>query len=94
MLGDHLLKRKKEYENLKKQEIWDIFIKTMCSQYDMIYGGFKDLPRRTSSDKVLFNKALNIAKYQNMIKRGIASIVYNCFFKKSATCKGTGINLM
>ena len=66
----------------------------MCSQYDMIYGGFKDLPRRTSSDKVLFKKALNIPKYQNMIKRGILSIVYNCFFKKFATCKGTGINLM
>ena len=27
-----------------------------CSQHDMDYGDFKDLPRRTDSDKVLHNK--------------------------------------
>ena len=32
-----------------------------CFQHDMAYGDFKDLKRRTASDKVLRNKGLNIA---------------------------------
>ena len=28
----------------------------------MAHGYFKDLPRRTAADKVLYDKALNIAK--------------------------------
>ena len=31
-------------------------------QHDMAYGDFEDLPRRTVSDKVLRDKAFNIAK--------------------------------
>ena len=34
-----------------------------CFQHDMAYGGFKDLVERTASDKVLKDKAFNIAKY-------------------------------
>ena len=33
-----------------------------CFKHDMVYGDFKDLPRTTASDKVLSNKAFNIAK--------------------------------
>ena len=33
-----------------------------CFQRDMAYGDFKDLPRRAASDKVLRDKAFNIAK--------------------------------
>ena len=33
-----------------------------CFQHDMAYGGFKDLPRRTNSDKKLRDKAFNVAK--------------------------------
>ena len=33
-----------------------------CFQHDMAYGGFKDLVERTASDKVLKDKAFNIAK--------------------------------
>ena len=33
-----------------------------CFQHDMPYGDFKDLARRTASDKVLRKKAFNIAK--------------------------------
>ena len=32
----------------------------------MVYANFKDLARRTASDKVLRNKAFNIAKLVNM----------------------------
>ena len=33
-----------------------------CFQHDMAYGDFKDLARRTASDKVLRDKAFNIVK--------------------------------
>ena len=33
-----------------------------CFQHDVAYGDFKYLPRRTASDKVLPDKAFNIAK--------------------------------
>ena len=32
-----------------------------CFQHDMAYGDFKDLQRRTASDKVLRDKAFNIS---------------------------------
>ena len=32
-----------------------------CFQHDMAYGDFKDLKKRTASDKVLKDKAFNIA---------------------------------
>ena len=51
----------------------------------MAYGGFKDLARRAASNKVLRDKAFNIAKYPkyNRYQRGLASMVYNFFEKKS-----------
>ena len=33
-----------------------------CFQHDVAYGNFKDLKRRTASDKVLRHKAFDIAK--------------------------------
>ena len=33
-----------------------------CFQHDMAYGDFKDLARRTASDKILRDKAFDIAK--------------------------------
>ena len=33
-----------------------------CFQHDMAYGDFKNLTRRTASDKILRDKAFNIAK--------------------------------
>ena len=63
-----------------------------CFQNDMAYGDFKDLARRTASDKVLRDKAFNIAKNPNYdgYQRGLASIVYKFFDKKS---KGGGVNI-
>ena len=61
-----------------------------CFQHDMAYGDFKDSARRTASDKVLRDKALNIAKNPRYdgYQRGIASMVYKLFDKKS---KGRGV---
>ena len=61
-----------------------------CFQHDMAYGKYKDLKRRTKSDKVLKDKAFAIAnnpKYDGY-QRGLVSMVYNFFDKKS---KGSGI---
>ena len=33
-----------------------------CFQHGMAYGDFKDLTRRTASDKILLDKAFNMAK--------------------------------
>ena len=61
-----------------------------CFQHDMAYGDFKDLKRRTASDKILRDKAFNIAKNPKYdgYQRGLASMVYKYFDKKS---KGSGV---
>ena len=61
-----------------------------CFQHDMAYGDFKNLARRTASDKVLRDKAFNIAKNPKYdgYQRGLASMVYKFFDKKSASGSG------
>ena len=56
----------------------------------MAYGNFKDLKRRTALDKVLKDKAFKIAKNPKYdgYQRGLASMVYKFFDKKSS---GSGI---
>ena len=56
----------------------------------MAYGGFKDLNRRTAADKVLRDKAFNIAKNPKYdgYQRGLASMLYKCFDKNTS---GSGI---
>ena len=58
-----------------------------CFQHDMAYGGFKDLAKITASDKVLREKAFNIAKnlrYEGY-QRGLASMVYKFFYSSGVT---------
>ena len=57
-----------------------------CFQHDMAYGDFKDLAERTAADKVLRDKAFNIAKDPKYdgYQRGLASMVYKFFDKKNA----------
>ena len=59
----------------------------------MAHGDFKDLPRRTASDKVLRDKRFNVAKSQKYdgCQRGLASVVYKFFDKKSL---GSGIAML
>ena len=63
-----------------------------CFQHDMAYGDFKDLARRTASDKILRDKAFNIAKNPKYdeYQRGLASMVYKFFDKK---CAGSVVNM-
>ena len=52
----------------------------------MANGDFKNLPRRTTSDKVFCDKAFIIAKNVKYdgYQRGPASMAYKCFDKKTA----------
>ena len=63
-----------------------------CFQHNMAYGDFKDLKRRTASDKILRDKAFNIGKNPKYdgYQRGLASMVYKFFDKKSA---GASVNI-
>ena len=71
-----------------------------CFQHDMAYGDFKDLKRRTASDKILRDKAFNIAKNLKYdgYQRGLAYMVYKFFDKKSPSltdksASGSGVNI-
>ena len=58
-------KNKERIKKLKKQDIQDILIHELDKasfHHDMAYRDFKDLYRRTSADKILSDKAFNIAK--------------------------------
>ena len=66
----------------------------------MAYGDFKDLKRRTASDKILRDKAFNFAKNPKYdgYQRGLAFMVYKLFDKKSASLtdksvSGSGVNI-
>ena len=61
-----------------------------CFQHDSAYAGHKDLINRTKSDKVLRDKAYDIASNQEYdgYQRGLANMVYKFFDKKSM---GSGV---
>ena len=63
-----------------------------CFQHDIAYGDFKDLKKRTFSDKVLRDKAFNVAKNPKYdgYQRVLASMVFKFSDKKS---KGSGVNI-
>ena len=65
-----------------------------CFRHDMAYGDFKDLARRTASDKVLRDKAFNIAKNPKYdgYQRGLASMLYKFFDQKSASLPGKSVS--
>ena len=80
-------KNKEKIKNLNKREIQDKAYNELDKAYfqqDMTYEDFKDRPRRTASDKILQDKAFNIAKNPryNGYQRGLASVVYKFFDKK------------
>ena len=60
-------KNKERIQKSQETEIRAIFTKMKlyfeaCFQHDMVYGDFKDLLKRTASEKFLRDKAFNIAK--------------------------------
>ena len=84
---DHLQKNKERIQKFKEkrdsQYIYQNELDQACFQLDMAYGDFKDLTKRTAADKILRDKAFNIAtnpKYDGY-QRGLTSMVYNFFDK-------------
>ena len=64
-----------------------------CFAHDAAYSDSKDLTKRTVADKILKDRAFNIAKdtkYDGS-ERGLASMVYKFFDKKSS---GSGVKLI
>ena len=93
---DHLRKIKKRIKKFKETGDINYIYKNEFDkasfQHDLTYVDFKDLPKRTTSDKVLRDKPFNIAKnpeYDGYQTR-FASMIYKFFDKKSA---GSGVNL-
>ena len=80
----------KHKERGDSRYIYENELDKACFQHDMAYGDFKNLGRRTASDKKLCDKAFNIAKNPKYdgYQRGLASMVYNFFDKKTS---GSGI---
>ena len=58
-----------------------------CFTHDAAYSDSKDLTKRTVADKILRDKAFNIAKDKKYdgYQRGLASMVHKFFDKKSAS---------
>ena len=89
VLVDRLLKINEEFKILKgtgdTSYIYKKELDKACFQHDMAYGDFKDLARRTASDKVLRDKAFNLAKNPKYdgYQRELVSMVYKLFDKKS-----------
>ena len=95
---DHPLKTKKQYKDLNKEEIRDVFyqkeLKNYCFQHVMACEYIKDLPRRMAFDKALRDKAFDIGKKPTYdgYGRDLASVICKLFDKITDTHKGTGID--
>ena len=65
-----------------------------CFAHDAAYSDSKDLIKRTVADKILNNRAFNIAKDPKYdgYQRGLASMVYKLFDKKSAGSGAKHVN--
>ena len=71
-------------ETQDPQYVYQNELDKACFQHHMAHGHFKDLAR-TSSDKILRDKALTIVKKLKYdgYQRGLASMVYKFFDKKN-----------
>ena len=89
MLINHLQETKRENTKIKKktrvlQYIYQNELDKACFGHDMAHGNFQYLPRRPAYDKILDDKAFNIAKNlkYNGYENCLALMVYNFFDKK------------
>ena len=95
MLLGHLLNIPKEFENSREtgnlQHLYTNDLEKACFAHDAAYSDSEDLAKRTISDKIVKEKASEIARnrkyygYQTLL----ASMVYRCFDKKT----GSGVSV-
>ena len=92
MPADHLLSINQKFkETGDTNYIYKNELDKACFAHDATYSDSKDLAKITIADKILKNKAFNIAKdpKYDWYHRGLASMVYKFFDKNS---KGSGVN--
>ena len=95
MLLGHLLNIPKEFENSREtgnlQHLYTNDLEKACFAHDAAYSDSEDLAKRTISDKIVKEKASEIARnrkyygYQTLL----ASMVYRCFDEKT----GSGVSV-
>ena len=82
VLVDNLQKNKERIQKFREtgdsQYIYQNELDKACFQHDMAYGDFKDLTKRITFDKILRDKAFNIAKNPkyNGYEKGLALMIY------------------
>ena len=84
-------KNKERIEKFMKSGNTGLIYRNKLDKHDMAYGKLKDLAKRIQSDKSMRDKPFKIGsdpKYDGY-QKGLASMVYNCFDKKSS---GRGVN--
>ena len=92
-------KNKKRIEKFKEtgdsRYIYQNNLDKVCFQHNMAFGDFKELNRRTASDKILHDKAFNIAKNPKYDRHqiGLASVVYTFFDKKNSRSRMKNENI-
>ena len=99
MLAYLLLSMKKKQKISKKQQNsgynYQNEVDKTCFQHYVAYGAYKDLPIKTADDKLLRDRAFQIADNQEFggYQQGVASVIYKFFDKKSRDniYRGTGI---
>ena len=91
---DHKQRIQKFKETGDTNYIYKNELDKACFDHDAAYSDSKDLTKRTVADKILRDKAFNIAKDPNYdgYQRGLASMVYKFFDKKSKGSGGKHVN--
>ena len=87
MPGFTYLQKQTKNTKIQRNKRFTIYLsKQTYFQHEMFYGSFKDLTRRTASDKVLRDKAFNIAKNTkyDRYQRGLDSVVCKFFDRKTS----------
>ena len=74
------IKNKEKLQTFKETDskyIYQIELDKACFQHNIAYGGFENLPTEPAADKVLHDKAFNIAQNPKYVKyqRDLASMV-------------------
>ena len=86
--------RIQKFKELDTNYIYKNELNKACFAHDAAYSDSKDLTKRTVADKILKNKAFDIAKDPKYdgYQRGLASMVYNFFDKKSVGSGAKHVN--
>ena len=95
MLVDHLIKNSERIQKFRgtgnSRHSYRNELDKACFAHDAAYSDSKDLAKRTTSDKILKDRAYEIAKNHKYdeYQRALAILVYRIFDKKT----GSGVSV-